>query len=124
MAETAREDVGPAEVLETVIRHLRKNAHSLSADELYVSETFWQTYRSGRWKSFRHRDRPDEDVVLIDLHADPGEQQNVAAAHPETAREHASRIDEITDALAAPKQYFRPPPPRYDEKLRALGYVE
>jgi arylsulfatase A-like enzyme len=99
-------------------------AKELRADELYVSETFWQTYRSGRWKSFRSRNRADAGLVLIDLEQDAGETRNVADEYPEIAERHAARIDTLSAALAAPREVYRPQPPRYDERLRALGYVE
>jgi len=99
-------------------------AKELSDGETYVSETFWQTYREGRFKSFRRRDRPAAELILVDLESDPGETTNVAARHPDVAARHRERIAEIAAALAAPRERFRRPPPRYDDKLRALGYVE
>jgi arylsulfatase A-like enzyme len=99
-------------------------AKELAHGELFVSETFWQTYRDGRWKSFRRRDDPSGAVALIDLEADPAETTDVAAEQPEIAARHRARIDEITRTLAAPRALFRRQPPRYDEQLRALGYVE
>lgn len=93
----------------------------LRADELFVSEVGWQTYRKGRWKSFQKR---GGELVLVDLHADPGEKTDVAAENPRIARSHRERISEIARSLAAPREITNPPDPTYEGRLRALGYIE
>jgi arylsulfatase A-like enzyme len=94
----------------------------LGASELFLSEMWYQTYRSGQWKSFRKRG--EDRLRLVDLRSDPGERSDVAALHPEIAAEHARRMDELTERLAARGV---PPSARTAEderRLRALGYLE
>ena len=52
-------------------RRSRRPASDLAADELFVSEIAYRTYRRGRWKSFSGR--LDGSFRLVDLAADPGE---------------------------------------------------
>jgi len=94
----------------------------LGAGELFLSEKHYQTYRSGRWKSFRKRG--EDRLRLVDLRADPGERSDVAALHPEVAVEHARRMDELTERLASTDAAPSVLTPEDERRLRALGYVE
>jgi hypothetical protein len=123
------EDSGALFRTEDVGRLLRQIAGApdpagsdLEPGELLVTELEWQTYLRGKWKSFRRRS--DGAVTLIDLHADPGEQRDVAAEHPEILSEHRRRVQELTTSLAAPlASDVLVSEPDY-ERLRVLGYVE
>jgi arylsulfatase A-like enzyme len=94
----------------------------LGANELFLSEERYQTYRDGRWKSFR--ERGEETLRLVDLRADPGERSDVAALHPEIAVEHARRMDELTERLAAGGTAPSALTAEDERRLRALGYLE
>ena len=97
-------------------------APELDAGELFVTESRWQTYRKGRWKSARSR--ADDRHVLFDLARDPAETQDVAARHPNVVAAHARRIDVLTGRLAAGDTG---PTGLTDEdrsRLRALGYAD
>jgi arylsulfatase A-like enzyme len=94
----------------------------LARDELFLAEPKYQTYRRGRWKSYIRR----EDGVhhLVDLDADPAEATDVAAMNPEVVAEHAERIAELTQKLAA--QDAEPAELSQEDirRLRELGYME
>lgn len=93
----------------------------LEADELFVSEVRWQTYRRGRWKSYRHRKGGQHR--LIDLETDPAETKNVAPRYPEVVEAHRARMDALAAELAG-----APPDSSLsaedERRLRALGYLE
>jgi arylsulfatase A-like enzyme len=48
--------------------------------------------RMGKWKGVRYNvlKNPDAQMMLFDLSVDPGEQNNIASAHPETVEEIAA----------------------------------
>ncbi len=97
-------------------------AELLAPDEQFLSERDWQTYRRGRWKSFR--DRASGRLRLVDLGRDPAERQDVAAEHPERVAAHARRMDELAAELAAEETPPSTLTPEDAERLRALGYLE
>lgn len=94
----------------------------LGSGEIFLSEKRYQTYRDGRWKSFRKRG--EEILRLVDLQADPGEHSDVAGLHPEIAVEHARRMDELTERLAAGGRAPSALTAEDERRLRALGYLE
>jgi arylsulfatase A-like enzyme len=93
----------------------------LEAGELFVSERYYQTYRKGRWKSYR--DRTTGVLALVDLEHDAAEARNVAAMHPEVAARHAERLDALERHLGAPDAPEAALAPEDVMRLRALGYV-
>lgn len=99
----------------------RTPASDLSPEELFVTERYYRTYQRGRFKSFWNR---DGDVVLVDLEADPGETDDVAAAHPDVVAAHGARVDALTDALATRDLEPDQTADAWRERLRALGYLE
>ena len=94
----------------------------LEPDELYLSESKWQTYRHGRWKSFRRRS--DGALYLIDLDADPGEARDTSHEHPMIVQEHRARISVLSRTLAATEAVRSELTPEVEGRLRALGYLE
>ena len=94
----------------------------LEPDELYLSESEWQTYRRGRWKSFRRRS--DGAVYLIDLAGDPAEARDASRDRPAVVREHQERISILSRSLAATEAPRSELSPDYEGRLRALGYLE
>ena len=94
----------------------------LGADELFVGEANFRTYRRGRFKSIQPR---KGGLVLVDLEQDPGETRDVAALHPGVADAHRRRVDEISAALAASgSPGSGAPDEEWLDRLRSLGYVE
>jgi len=95
---------------------------ALGSDELYLSELHWQTYRTGRWKSFRQRQTGA--FHLFDLEQDPMERTDLATREPDVSHRHRKRIDALQKILAAEITT----PGRLSEedqrRLRALGYLE
>ncbi len=94
----------------------------LEPGELFVSELRWQTYRRGRWKSYR--ERAGGALRLVDLGLDPGERRDVADAHPEVAGAHARRMDALTGALATRGAGASRLSEEDERRLRALGYLD
>jgi arylsulfatase A-like enzyme len=94
----------------------------LDQGELFLSEQEWQTYRRGRWKSFRRRDTGE--LFLVDLDADPGERSDVARQHPEISAEHARRLDALTRGLGAGRVAPSSLTSEDERRLRSLGYLE
>jgi hypothetical protein len=95
---------------------------TLGDDEIYLSETLWQTYQRGRWKSFVRRS--DDRLFLVDLLRDAGETRDVSSLHPKIAARHRRRIAAIAKSLS--KSFDTAPvlTEKDEERLRALGYVE
>jgi hypothetical protein len=93
----------------------------LEPGELFVSELSYQTYRRGRFKSYRRR---DGDLVLVDLASDAGERRDVASLHPEVAKGHAARLDELSRRLAVESNRPTRLSERDRSRLRSLGYLE
>jgi arylsulfatase A-like enzyme len=94
----------------------------LGERELFLSESRFQTYRREPWKSFRKRG--EDRLYLVDLRADPGERHDVADLHPEVVREHARRMDELSERLATSPGAPSALTAEDERRLRALGYLE
>ena len=94
----------------------------VSPEEIFLSESNFQTYRKGRWKSTRSR--KEGTLVLFDLESDPGETIDVADRHPEIVAEHQRRIDEIAIELSNENEGPKALSPYDEERLRRLGYLE
>ena len=82
----------------------------------------------GRWKFTQSDSEPD---LLVDIEADPAEQTNLAAAHPEEVRALRQKISEalaLSSARGAPYRSAAPAIHTPDEAERAqlieLGYIE
>ena len=102
-----------------------------SQREHFVSETKYQTYRQGKWKSNWPRLWPKKGRVpqLFDLEADPNEQTDVSALHPEILEAHRLRLDELTVNLGRKRPAeAETTAPELDEqareRLRVLGYLD
>ena len=94
----------------------------IASDEVILSETFYQTYRHGGWKSMYDRGR--DSTVLYDLVNDPGETRDLAASEPEIVAQHRARVRELTRALGTSNAANATLSADDEERLRALGYLE
>jgi len=95
---------------------------AFTPEELLVSERLYQTYHTGRFKSFWRRS--DGAFHLVDLESDPGERRDVAGAHPEVVRRHRARMRELTGELGA-RAAERATVSEQDRlRLRVLGYLD
>jgi len=93
-----------------------------AADELYVSELAYRTYRRDGWKSAF--DRSQDRVLLFDLAHDPNEQQDLSATRPDVVEAHRRRVDELTRELAASGARRAAISAEERARLEALGYLE
>jgi arylsulfatase A-like enzyme len=109
-------------LLAEFVGHPGPQERDLAADELFLTEAWYRTYRAGRWKSFWRR--LDGAYSLVDLSADPAESRDVADAHPEVAAAHRQRMDALTERLAAPQALVRELTEWERQTLSALGYLE
>ena len=87
-----------------------------------------RTYRAGSWKLI---ETSKGQRFLFDLATDPGEERNLADAHPEQVARLLDELDSWRAALGFPaiggeREYGQVPEldPEARERLRALGYVE
>jgi arylsulfatase A-like enzyme len=71
-----------------------------------------QAIRWGEWKAVRNR--PTREWELYDLKADPGEETNVAAAHPDVPE----RVVAICREAHTPERHYGPAPPE-----KPAGYI-
>jgi len=94
----------------------------LEPGELYLSERDFQTYRRGRWKSFRNRRSGRHH--LVDLGGDPAETVDVAGAHPTVQARHAARMDALASELGSLDAPKRTLSAEDEARLRELGYLE
>ncbi len=94
----------------------------LEPGELFLSELKWQTYRQGRWKSYRARG--GGPVRLVDLETDPAERVDVAAAQPGVVAAHRARLEALTQRLAAESRAPEGLSEEDRRRLEALGYLE
>jgi hypothetical protein len=100
----------------------RDELSDLDRDELLVTEMFFQTYRSGRWKSVWPRD--SDQVHLFDLETDPAERYDVAADHAEVLARHRERVFTLTAQLAVDRELPGAMTDEDQRRLRALGYIQ
>jgi choline-sulfatase len=121
----ARTDATPLSL--TVLPRLLLTAAGLPAardNDGHVYAESWYPRRAGwhplavlvdqRWKMILSGERE-----LYDIHADPGERINVAAAHPSVADAMAAALEK----LQVPQRAPAPVAAEAKERLRALGYV-
>jgi hypothetical protein len=94
----------------------------IASDEVILSETFYQTYRRGRWKSMYDRGRGS--TVLYDLEQDPGESRDLAADEPDVVARHRSRVNELVRTLGTTNGANATLSEDDEERLRALGYLD
>ena len=94
----------------------------IGPDEVVLSETFYRTYRRGRWKSMSLRRRGT--TVLYDIEQDPAETRDVASLHPEVVAEHRERVEQLTQQLGTTEAADSVLSADDEERLRALGYLE
>ena len=97
-------------------------AADTKADELFVGELHYRTYREGRFKTAVRRS--DGRAFLYDLEADPDEQRNLAQSHALRVLTHRNRLDELTRELAAAPVPRRELSEEEKGRLRALGYLQ
>jgi arylsulfatase A-like enzyme len=97
-------------------------ASDVAADEVFLTELYFQTYRRGQWKSTFSRN--GLRVALFDLTADPGETRNLAELRPEIVEQHRRRINEITSSLGTQRGAKAELSADDAQRLRALGYLE
>ena len=92
------------------------------ADELFVGELRYRTYREGRYKTTLRRD--SGRAFLYDLEADPAEQHDLSEGQALRVLAHRNRINELTRSLAAAAAPRRELSEEEKARLRALGYLE
>jgi arylsulfatase A-like enzyme len=97
-------------------------AADIGSDEVLLSETYYQTYRRGRWKSMYSRHQGT--TVLYDIERNPAETRDVAALQPEVVAEHRERVNELTRQLGRSNAADAKLSADYADRLRALGYLE
>lgn len=90
---------------------------SLSQRTLYWAQGRYQVIRQGNWK-LQIQTEP-EKAWLFDLDADPTEQLNLAATHPEKVAELKKKLRELDSEMADPLW-----PSPYRMKVRIGPYVE
>ena len=96
-------------------------AEGLDADEVFLSERHFQTYRRGEWKSLRHRDTGRH--FLVNLRRDPNERITVDRQHGDIVAQHAERMDQIAKDLGSPDYEERTISDADRARLQALGYL-
>jgi len=99
-------------------------AEATRGEQVMVLQGHWKFIRT--LQSFHYVDafaREAGATDLYDLATDPGEQENVAAHHPEVAQALAARLDAwmAVHSSGAPAALL---PPAKERELRGLGYVE
>jgi hypothetical protein len=97
-------------------------ARDLEPGELFLSESWFRTYRKGRWKSFWRR--VDGSFHLVDLEVDPEEKVDVSEIHPEIAAAHKQRMQVLTQRMSAPNALARDLNSAEIEMLQLLGYMD
>lgn len=104
-------------------------------------EAFVEAYVDGRWKLIvetpRHRGRArrlgrpvkPKSFMLFDLASDPGEQEDVSAAHPEIVARMRMALNSALREAKLAKEHFRVSPDlelseQDVNQLKALGYTD
>jgi len=95
----------------------------LAADELFLSERMFLTYRKGRFKSTFHRTKMNK-WALYDLEADPSETRNIILDERALGVEHFERTRELAGSVAASFADSEEMTEEDAARLRALGYLE
>lgn len=98
-----------------------RRGDELAPDELLLGERYYRTYLNGRFKSVVRR--RDGELHLFDLERDPRERRNVAESHPDVARRHLERMEELLRGLGAEPTGVDKLSQRDRARLRALGYL-
>ncbi|MBD3236568.1 MAG: sulfatase-like hydrolase/transferase [Candidatus Eisenbacteria bacterium] len=82
--------------------------------------------RKGRWKLIRRGSESDPDWRLFDMEVDPREQNDLAAAHPDTVARLRGELEALVGVFAQTQLGEGPAEvdPRSLERLRALGYIK
>jgi arylsulfatase A-like enzyme len=95
----------------------------LAPDEILISESFYLTYRRGRYKVALPRG-PSGHRRLWDLEHDPGETSNRIGLEPELADRLLSRARALAETLAHEGSSAGVRREEDEARLRALGYLE
>jgi arylsulfatase A-like enzyme len=95
-------DVDGISILPTLLGRPQSAQHASVYFEIY-EPFFQQSVRMGDWKGYRLG--TNATLQLYDLKADPTEQNNLAAAHPDIVR----KIEVIMDAEHTPSPYYDAP---------------
>lgn len=97
-------------------------AADLAPGELFLSETRFQTYLRGRFKSYRRRG--GQRRLLVDLSADPEERHDVSGAFPEVVADHERRVRALAARLATSADTDAGSLSREEaRRLEELGYL-
>lgn len=99
-----------------------ENPGELEDGEIFVSEQWFQTYRKGRFKSYRRRD--SDRIFLVDLEADPGENRDVSEQYPEVVKAHDQRMRELSENLRTEQSTPSSLSEEDARRLEALGYLK
>jgi arylsulfatase A-like enzyme len=91
-------------------------------EELFVGELAFRTYREGRFKTTVRRS--DGQAFHYDLELDPHEQNDLAAGNAQQVQVHRTRLNELSQQLAADASPHRDLSEEEKDRLRALGYLE
>jgi arylsulfatase A-like enzyme len=91
-------------------------------EELFVGELVFRTYREGRFKTTVRRS--DGQAFHYDLELDPHEQNDLAADNVRQVQGHRTRLNELTQQLAADASPHRDLSEEEKDRLRTLGYLE
>jgi arylsulfatase A-like enzyme len=99
-------------------------APELAPGEVLIGERRFRTYleAGGRFKSVIRRS--DGALHLFDLERDPAERIDVAKSHPDVARRHLERVEELSRTLSATPTGVEGLSEGDRARLRALGYAE
>jgi hypothetical protein len=94
------------------------------ADELFVSEVKYRTYREGRFKSMWPRE--GGAPLLLDLVGDPGETRSLTDERGDVLERHRDRLGELSRELGVSRDTPLDDADREEDlrRLRVLGYIE
>jgi len=92
----------------------------LEPGELLLTETEYRTFIRDTWKTVIRRS--DGAQYLFDLASDPMERHDLAAQHPEIARDLRVRATDLSTGLSARRAVLERISPADRARLKALGY--